>query len=58
MSKTQRSQYANEDKKLEKKIRKNQTKKKSGTKIQEVKKILEQEERDLISSTYEDEDTD
>jgi len=55
VSKTQRSQYANEDKKLEKKIRKNQTKKKSGTKIQEVKKILEQEERDLI---FEDEDTD
>ena len=52
MSKTERSQYATEDKKLEKKIRKNQTKKRSGTKNQEVQKYLEQEFNDL----YNDED--
>jgi len=43
-----RSQYGNDEKKLEKKIRKNQTKKRHGTKTQVVSNFLQQEQSDLI----------
>lgn len=46
MSKTNRSQYANEEKKLERKIRKNQSKKRSGTKGQIVSQMLQKEQDD------------
>lgn len=43
-----RSQYGNDEKKLEKKIRKNQIKKRNGTKTQVVSNFLQQEQNDLV----------
>lgn len=54
MSKTERSQYVNEEKRLERKIRKNQTKKRNGTKNQEIQKQLNQEKIDNIEDDESD----